>query len=229
MTRGPGKRLSSHEVAIWHTVDIDMRIDDGTLLQRDPCLTTFAPTLGEGERVLASGPFQYLSHVASGDGTYQHDSGFLFATGRYGLLATGAVAAGRAIGNSRRRAAAARAATPRWQVVDSGQVYVSTHGFYLQTVAGRLLVWGWGPITSAQLLGPRLLQINGESTSGHEVWMLESDWAELCFVLWSRVMHPQHPQRQGHVWIPEGWHIGVQESGVALPARRQAQVGGGRR
>lgn len=62
--------------------------------------------------------------------------GSLIATGRGALPAMAVFSAGQAMGNSRRRAAAAAASVPRWRTIDTGAVFVSTHGFYLQTHKG---------------------------------------------------------------------------------------------
>lgn len=195
---------SDHDAAIWHTRAILRHLREGRPHALPQVATAFPPQLGPDERVLAVGRFELLTFRAVGDGSYQHDGGFFFATGLGGLAATAAVAGVRAAGNSRRRGAAAADAVPRWVVDDAGVLFVSTHGFYLDT--GRaFLPWAWPHVDTMQLVAPRAVHLQGRSTDGPVSWILQADWAELVFVLWCLVRHPAHPQLTSGQWVPAGW------------------------
>lgn len=207
--------LASHDVAIWQTCHINELVDAAQLGTWQGPPAHFA--LGRpAERVLATGPFTLSSFQAVGDGTYTHDSGFFFATGRYGTALTLGTMAGRAIGNSRRRQQAARDAQPRWVPIAAGQIWVSQFGFYCQEQA-QFYSWDFGAIDAAQLLGPGHLQIMGTSHNGPINWVLTSDWAELVFTMWARQRQPGHPQFSQGGWIPPGWRDRVLAARQELP------------
>jgi len=115
--------------------------------------------------------------------------------------------AGSVIGNARAkahaRAQAAADATPRWVPIEQGTLYVSRYGWHMHTPS--VLSWSWPSTTSASMMGPAAVHVTGDSTSGPVSWMLESDWAELVFVLWALVRHPRHPQLLSGGWLPPGW------------------------
>lgn len=212
----PKDELTPYEAAIWRTVALNQALDHGVLGSLPQIPTHFPLRLGHGERVFATGPFALRDHIALGDGQYTHQSGMMLASGPAGLALTGAFAIGQAIGNSSRRSRAQAMATPQWHVIGQGQLFVSNSGFYLDT--GRnLWPWGFSDITSVRLVNPGAILINGESREGPVAWILESDWAELIFTLWARLIHPQHPQFLGHAWIPPGWVDRARESKYGLP------------
>lgn len=213
--------MSNADIAIWHTVDINQRIDSGELAGRAAAPTSFPPQFDTSETMLASGPFSLLEFTSAGDGSYVHQNSAFFGGGGAALAFGAAFTVGTAIGNSNRRRAAAQAAAHAWRPVDSGDVTVSTHGFYLRTPRG-LLPWGWGAIQEAQLVGPQQVNLSGDSDRGRVGWIICSDWAELLFTMWARVMHPQHPQFVTRTWIPEGWAGRVQSCNVVLPSRRNS-------
>lgn len=214
--------LSAHDSAIWRTVWFNDLIDRGRLADAPAVHSVMAPSIGEGERFLASGTFALLEFVSGGDGTYVHKSGGgMFVLGSAGLVAASAAgmmagAAGRAIGNSSRRKAAAQAAQPQWRQVDSGGFDVSQFGFYLHTMRG-IHSWSWWSITSAELVGPGQVMIVGDSDRGAIRWILLSDWAELVFTMWARARHPEHPQFVAGRWVPPGWIERASASDYDLP------------
>lgn len=216
--------LSPHDSAIWHTVDIIMRLDTGTLRERPQERTSFP--LAPGDMALTRGPFTLHHHAAPGDGSYQHNSGFFFATGKGGLAVTAAVAAGRALGNSRRRANAARETVPRWVPLTSGDLTTAVHGFHLQQPSGVLLSWHWGAISSMDVMQAGYVHLTGRSDAGPVSWVLQSDWAELVFVLWCRFTHPNHPQLLANAWIDTAWADRVRAAGYPLPERSTPRLGG---
>ncbi len=208
--------LSPHDAAIWHTCHINELIDSGSLGSWPVLGTHFPPRLGTGEHMLVSGGFVLHDHTAIGDGSYVHDGSFFYASGRGGLALTAGLAGVTALGNASRRAAARADATPQWRVIDHGQLWVSTHGFYLMTANG-LFPWGYDSIEGAQLVAPASVWFTGQSDSGQIAWILASDWAELIFTLWARVRHIQHPQFEGGRWVPPGWRERVIDAEAALP------------
>lgn len=209
---------TAHDVAIWHTCQINELLDAGASDAWPALRTSFAPVHAPDEHVFANGPFSLYDFGADGDGSYAHDGGFFFATGGVGLALTAGLAAGRAIGNSRRRRAAIRAAQPSWREIDRGQVWVTDHGFSFLTATGQFFSWGFGAISAAHLVGPAALWFSGESVNGPVSWILATDWAELVFTFWCRVRHPHHEQFVNGAWVPPGWRDRVAAMDVPLPA-----------
>ncbi len=194
-----------HDAAIWHTRRIVAAVLTGQQATLPRVATTFPPTLGHDELLVASGPIELLVWRSVGDGTYTHQGGFFFATGAVGLAATAVAAGAQVVGNAARRAQAQADAQPRWVLDSRGLVTVSTHGFYLEMPAG-LLTWGYGDVHSMELVGPGAVRMHGQSVHGPVQWLLQTDWAELLLALWAVVRHPHHPQLVGEAWIPPGWH-----------------------
>lgn len=211
--------LSSHDQAIGRTVLVNQALDAGRLAEVGPIGTVFAPPFGPDELMLGAGPFQLLEFCAAGNGQYERNGGFFFATGRYGLAMTAGVMAAQAFQNSRARQAAADAAQQRWRQVEQGWLTVSDHGFHFQTPQG-LLTWSYSDVMEASLTAPGQVMIAGQSTNGPVRWIVVSDWAELLFTLWARARHPRHPQFVGRTWIPAGWSERVLRAGMPLPQFR---------
>ncbi len=218
MKRAPQPTWSTHDAAVWHTVDIVQTALASRLDERPTMHAPFPPRHGADERILAQGDFQLYTHTAIGDGSYQHSNSFLFATGGVGLAMTAGFAVAQAAGNASRRNQAAQDAVPRWVLSDQGLLWVSTAGFYLQTVNG-LFPWAWPHVQSAQLLAPATLHLQGQSDSGSVSWLIVSEWAELAFVLWALQMHPQHPMLTQMTWVPPGWQQRCLEAGYTPPKR----------
>lgn len=166
-------------------------------------------------RIVLAAPFEVLSFEAVGDGSYQHDSGFFFATGQVGLAITAGAAIGRAVGNSRRRQQAAQAATPQWHVIDQGMVHVNQFGLYLRTPTD-LLEWDWESIITGRMIERGQFAMLGESAQGRVNYVIVSDAAELIFAFWATVRQPQHPQLAQRIWLLPEWvahhraHFGAQ-------------------
>ncbi|MDQ2755386.1 MAG: hypothetical protein M3Y71_02295 [Actinomycetota bacterium] len=211
------KPVSAHDLAVWHTVDINLYLDEGRLDHRPVIGTAFPLRHGHDERALAEGGFTLMTYAAAGDGGYAHSSGFFFATGPAGLALTALSVAGRAAVNSRRRREAAAAATLRWRTTEHGLLTVSTHGLYLRGSTG-FFPWPYVDVSTAELLGPGLVRFSGSSDQGNIDWIVTSDWAELFFTLWARAVHPSHPQFVGRTWVPPGWAQRMAVDGHALPA-----------
>lgn len=155
-------------------------------------------------RIVANAPFALHSYETRGDGSSVHDGGFFVATGRGGLALTAGAAIGRAMGNARRRAAAARAAEPAWYLLDRGMLSVNQFGFYLRTATG-LLWWDWDSILECQMIAPGQVGMLGMTPAGQCTHLLESDLAELVFATWALTRQPQHSQLQARVWLLPDW------------------------
>lgn len=208
--------LSSHDTAIWHTCQINELLDADHLDAWPEVLTPFAGQ-PDGNRYLVDGAFSLADHHAAGDGSYERDNGFFFATGGAGLALTAGVMAGRAIGNARRRNEAIRAATARWREIDRGQIWVGTGGVTFRTVNG-IFSWWFPSIDAAELVGPAAMWFTGKTGPGQTIsWIVRSDWAELIFTLWARARHPRHPQLVGGAWVPAGWTHRVLSAGIRMP------------
>jgi hypothetical protein len=192
---------SEHDAALWFTDRIVNTLRERRFTGLQSVATPLPPVLGAGEVVLADGGFELMTFRPVGNGGYMHRSTAVLPLGR-GVtgLAVGALVA-QSVGNRRRRTAAERDAAPRWVVDDRGGLWVSTHGFYLQTARG-LFPWPWHSIQAAELTGPGQVHVQGTSESGPVSWIVGSRWAELLFVLWAMVRHPQHPQFTTGTWAP---------------------------
>jgi hypothetical protein len=180
--------------ALWHTCEIAVDLSQGRVpAPRLQVVSIFPPQLGPDEQYWAAGAYVLDEERAFGDGSYLQDSGYFLATGPGGLTMTAAVAAFRAVGNSRRRRQAAQAAIPRWTQVNHGVLYLSRYGVHLHSSEG-LYPWDWASITAAQMVAPAAVHVLGNSTRGPVAWILHSDWAELLLVAWTLARHPRHPQ-----------------------------------
>lgn len=155
-------------------------------------------------RVIATAPFTLYSYQAVGDGSYERDNGFFFATGPYGLAATAEMGIARAVGNSHRRAAAQADATQMWRPVDQGRAFVNVDGFHL-VAANDLVSWDWESIIMGQMAQRGQFSMVGNSQGGRVSYAVESDLAELIFFLWAAHMQPQHPQLYQRVWLLPEW------------------------
>ncbi|WP_158685307.1 hypothetical protein [Microbacterium halophytorum] len=197
----PVRAWTPADTAMWHTIAIvsDLR---GERIPRQRVSTLFP--LAPDELALATGPFQIDSMRALGDGSYVHDSSFVFGTGTIGLAMTAGTLIGSAAGNTQRRAQAAADAQVAWRPDFGGTITVTTRGFYLATASG-LLRWTWSDIQLAQIEWFTVLVMQGQSENGPVTWRVTSDWAELVFALWALSVHPDHPQFVGDSWIPGGW------------------------
>lgn len=191
--------------ALWATAEIGLLLAQGRIGERRPAGTPFAPTLAPGEEcVYAFSPFALHDYRSPGDGSYIHNSGTVLAVGRGAVPLMLGAAVGQAMGNASRRKRAAAMSQPQWMQIDGGTLSVGSHGFYLHTPTS-LLTWGWGSISLMTLVGPGHVQIMGDSQNGPINWILQSNLAELVFLLWATVRHPGHEQLTGRAWLPQEW------------------------
>lgn len=109
-----------------------------------------------------------------------------------------------AIGNGRRRAQAARAASLAWREFDAGVLHISTCGFYLEN-AGALLPFNYGCVQRMDLVGPGTVHFTaaGMDSGPVETFVVTSEAAELLFALWCVLHCPAHPQFRQFDWLPQ--------------------------
>lgn len=160
--------------------------------------------LREHEVAFATGPVRVDSFYAAGDGSYTTSTTLMAGTGLFGLALGAATLAGSAMGNASRRARAAAAATPSWHTIVAGSVVVASQGFYLLDSSGKF-DWQWDHIDLMQVVGFTTIVMQGRSVTGPVTWRIQSDWAELIFVLWAMARHPLHPQLVDQSWLPANW------------------------
>lgn len=77
--------LSSHDVAIWRTIDANRALDTNSLQMLPHDWPPFPPSHRGGARAGARS-FVLAAHTAVGDGTYERDNGWFVATGGVGLI-----------------------------------------------------------------------------------------------------------------------------------------------
>jgi hypothetical protein len=203
---------SEHDSCLWHTCRIVAATVDGSLSQIPPQPTSLTPRFDPAlEVMLVNGTFS-LNTWGSAGGGVERSTGFFVATGRAGLTVTAGHMGAQAMSNARRKRQAAADETPRWMQTQWGSLHVSTHGFYMNA-AGGLFPWDWPAIDEGRMVGPGLLEFQGESDAGPVRLQLASYWAELCFALWALARHPRHPQFVAGGWLPPNWVTWAAEQG----------------
>ena len=209
------------ELLLWETARVV-----GAIIRSEPVHGHPAPfamhLAGDGsEGLLVASGFQRRWLGIAGDGTYRTSTTFVGGFSPLGVVLGAATLGASAVGNARRRAKAARAATECWRPLDQGVVHVSTHGFYLD-VAGRLFGFRWGCVQRMTLLAPGVVQFTAEMATGSvETYEVTSGAAEAMFAFWCLAACRSHPQFVGLVWLPEGFVSRVRTSGLL------EQLGGG--
>lgn len=218
MDAGPARGTwTERDSILWQTCAwVAAAVGGQEVVPRGTVLTNFAPQGGPDDVLLCAGPFERLTFRALGNGTYDHNGGFFFATGRLGIAVSAGVLLARGLTNHARRTSAAQAAVPRWVVEEQGTFTVGTRGFHLSNSSG-VFYWGWGAITSITITGPGYFEMFGESTNGPVHWTFATPWAELIFALWALTCHPRHPQLVTGQWLPSGFLQWVAQHGYEPP------------
>ena len=166
-------------------------------------LPTLFP-LWPGEVALAAGALVADSFRPGGGGSRPRSVPIVLGAGPVGLaLAVGSLAA-RAASNATRLSQAAADAHPAWRPDFAGTIFVTTHGFVIQTAAG-LQHWAWESVDLMQVTGFNSAILQGRSDTGPVTWRLTSEWTELVFALWALARHPSHPQLLDGSWLPANW------------------------
>jgi hypothetical protein len=209
-----------HESALWWTC---IYLRDLTRLDRrpQPVPVHFAMQQDPTEYVYQWGAYERSWFGAAGDGSYRNS--WLVAGGFSPLgLGVGALTLGASAAlNSGRKARAKQAATATWRPIDTGAIYISTHGYYLANSSG-LLSFGYNGHISAGIVRPRQLQFEVTMSDGQQQrFVLWSDWAELIFVNWALRHCPDHPQMRNMAWLPEDFLARIRDSGVSQQASLQ--------
>ena len=144
-----------------------------------------------------------------GDGEYVRKSGGYYGGGVAGLIALRGASA---IGNSRRRAAAAREAAAQWRVVDRGRVFLISQRFSIQGETGWRDIW---------FSGVRMSDCDGVSIAleidGWPSTRLEMPYPDYWFVLFRKLAY-------NHVMMPP-WPDDEPFTPAAPPPQDQAPAG----
>ncbi|MFF6903714.1 hypothetical protein [Streptomyces hydrogenans] len=187
---------------LWHTCEIVADVVQGQL-DRRPLVATVAP-LSSDDRALVTGPGRSSIWRALGDGSYHHTSAFAMGSPAF---VVGSLL-GAAIGNSSRRAAAARDAQPRWVAGDPGELTVSRMGAFImhpgRPINSTLLYWSG--LDSIDLVAPDVFHTHFVNTHGAPVTLrVATPWASLMFVLAALARFPAHPRLLERGWLPPGF------------------------
>ncbi|MFF6888627.1 hypothetical protein ACFY9F_36235 [Streptomyces sp. NPDC012421] len=187
---------------LWHTCEIVADVVQGQV-DRRPLVATVAP-LPPGDRALVTGPGRSFRWMALGDGSYHHTNAFAVGSPAFVIGSL----LGNAVGNSSRRAAAARDAQPRWVAADPGEVTVSRMGaFIIHPVKPTDSVFlYWSGLDSIDLVAPDVFQTHFVNTSGTGVALrVATPWASLMFALAALARFPAHPRLVERGWLPPGF------------------------
>jgi hypothetical protein len=194
---------TDRDAALWHTCELAMTLAAGE--RPGPTYqapSAFPPRFATDETFWVSGGFALSRWFAPGDGSYESRTTFIGGGGLLGVALGAATLTGSAVGNARRRRAAAEAAIPRWNVVDQGFLWVTERGVYLQSLRAGVTAWDWWSIHTAEMVAPATVQLQADGT---DPFLIASDWAELVFVVWALARFPQHHQLVAGTWLPPGW------------------------
>lgn len=207
--------LSNGDIAILHTLGLQKKLDSGRQLSPDEMqlvprhmMRPIRPSIDTGsEQMVASGPCRIIVWDAPGDGSYNSVGAPMLFTGTanstgiaYGVGAAAGTMAVNLMGARKAR----QNAQQRWMdYIPQGTVTVSTHGFYAESQGHGLLTWGWGLFDSVEWIGPNAVEMLMQLEEGTVRLRVLSDWAELIFVSWVQVCHPQHPGK--YTWFDPEW------------------------
>ncbi|MFE1272196.1 hypothetical protein [Streptomyces sp. NPDC058758] len=187
---------------LWHTCEIVADVVQGQL-DRRPLIATVAP-LPPGDRALVTGPARPFKWIALGDGSYHHTNTFVMGSPTFVIGSL----IGSAIGNSSRRAAAARDAQPRWVAGDPGEVTVSRMGMFIihPVKPAESVLLHWSGLRSIDLVAPDVFHTHFVNTSGTQMAVrIATPWASLMFVLAALTRFPAHPRLLERGWLPPGF------------------------
>lgn len=204
-------QLTNADIARLRTRDLQAEIESTGGFSTDfglmpPQLIEFVrPTFPQAEKMLASAPCEMAIWSSPGDGTYYSGDGVpVVATGfanRTGTaLALGATA-GNLAGHAWNKRKAEKMAQKRWMpFVPQGVLTVSNYGFYIDHEDGQ---YGraWQDLQKVEWIEPSKIEIRTSHGQDQARLQLVSDWAELIYILWIKVVAKgQHPRKFD--WIP---------------------------
>ncbi|MHB1138047.1 MAG: hypothetical protein ACYC2O_03765 [Microthrixaceae bacterium] len=203
-----------HESALWATCEI-MRdwLVHGSW--PDPIPYPFARQVDHSEQMIHWGDYQRSWFGAAGDGSYDSSTFFLGGFGAAGMALGAATLGASAIGNAGRKSRARRDATEMWRPIDSGHLYVSTHGYYILPSTGGIFCFPQSSLLQADLGGPGVLLATHSMDGGHQSqFAITTVWAELLFVMWAHEYSPHHPRLTNLGFLPPEFIQRVEYSGV---------------
>ena len=207
--------LTNTDIAILSTLGLQKKLNSGQELSPDDLqlvprhmLRPIRPLIDpQSERMVASGPCRLVIWDAPGDGSYDAAGAPLLFTGTansmgvaYGVGAAAGTVAMNLMGARR----AKQDAVQRWMdYIPHGAATVSTHGFYVESQEHGLLHWQWELFSTAEWIEPSTVELTLQTDEGSVRCRFLSDWAELVFVSWVQVCHPQHPGK--YTWFHQDW------------------------
>lgn len=218
---GPQIDWTSYESMLWETARVVGAVLRNEELPYKPC--NFALSLGSGydEVLIASAPFCRDWLGAIGNGDYQKSTTFVGGFSPVGVMLGAATLGASAIGNARRKSAAAAAASVVWRQLDAGLIHITTKGFYLEA-QGQISPFGFWSIQRMDLIGPGNVQWSASMADGtSQTFRFASDAAEMAFVLWALACCPYHSQLHDFTWLPREFMDRVRY------AHLEDQLGGG--
>lgn len=207
--------LSNGDIAILHTLQLQKKLDSGRQLAPDEMqlvprhmLRPIRPSIDPGaEHMVASGPCRIIIWDAPGDGSYNSVGVPMLFTGTAnstGIAYGVGAAAGSMAVNLMGKRRAQQDSQQRWMdYIPHGTATVSTHGFYVESQEHGLLTWSWGLFDSVEWIGPNAVEMLMQLEEGTVRLRFLSDWAELAFISWVEVCHPQHPGK--YTWFTPEW------------------------
>lgn len=203
---GRNVRWTNSDIAVHRTLEFQKRYDAGRGMRREDFQVAPArpvrPMLSQDEIMMASAgarlylwnngrDFQAVANPVHMSTIALNKRGQNFAVGS--MLGTAAV-------NVWGRRQAAKTG---WELTEQAPLTVSTEGVYLETMAQGVLVFSFDGFQTMEWEGQG--RINGFFSQPH--WqgrlLIESDWAELIFVMWMSRCHPHHPAR--YSWFTQDW------------------------
>ncbi len=182
-TGGRGASWSARDEALFTTYEVHAYIVSG---QTPPAIAQrFRLTGGPDEVLLASGEYERRwlgkGHVPerkrTGIGTYVLTLG-------WAPLAKGAT-----------RTVKKLLAGQRWRDLDRGEISISTWGYYLRTTGGNFLPFNFTSSVEVEIVDEGVIETLIQFDDGSlGKFQIESNWAELIFLLWADSVAPTHPQ-----------------------------------
>lgn len=169
--------LAGRQVLAGHAQDVDL------------------PVAGS-EVVVAHGLYQRQWYGAATDGSYLRSTAVIGWSSALGVATLGATALNSAMNNARSRRVASRNAKEKWRELDSGRIYLSNDGFYLDSAIFRsVLSFPWACVRTCESRGRsgRLEMQIGMEDGSMMSFRIRTEWAQLFVALWAAQRQPGHP------------------------------------
>jgi hypothetical protein len=219
---------TEHETALWWTCQFGADISDPEKRKRPAVPVSFAMRNGTGEYVYQWGAFQRSEFGVAPKVAQKskQSTGFLSSTGEliaditFGssgalgadVLMSGAKASRVAVKNKRNQSQAQADAVPAWRALDSGNIYLTDFGYYIES-DGEILPYPNGSIIKADMVSAGVIDVTHNMAGGKQRrFALNTIWAELIFVSWAARHCSGHPQFPSLGWLPPEFVARVQAS-----------------